>query len=426
MRALAAIGLALALIQTGVAWAEDNPPAPAFSDGGEENYEVVEAPAAAPYRQAFLAAHPDIREQRLDKRTGDDGGPALRLTRLWSAPDGFLMEVEGLPRPGNANSAVMRRDTLAVIEKVGGRRDLREFSGGQELRDPKGGSAIVVRPGDVVYLLFEPVNDAFPFRLIHRLPAGGIHDYFGWLDPNFRQRYDEAYAKATTPEGMKDFIVAFARNDPDGRVPQVFLALVQRMRDQKTFEGYYNAYLLMQEANDLRMASKLARTADHQAKIEHMGVATLVDKSRLLTLSVTPRATSTSENEGSCWMFCRYNFEAARPVRGTLAVGLNPRAPVKLRYGRYRVSFDANAYLPRTENRRSNWMGNRDGPSDQRLSETITVELSPPNYSARVDYDLGGVVLAFFQRGSAGGYEAHWATGSAEVTVAFKSMELLP
>ncbi|MEW5995497.1 MAG: hypothetical protein AB1744_14030, partial [Candidatus Zixiibacteriota bacterium] len=312
-----------------------------------------------------------------------------------------------------------------VVESTGTTRSLRAFSGGQELRDPKGGSAILVRPGDTVYLLFEPVDDAHPFKLKHFLESGGSYDYFGALDPRFRERYDDAYAKATTPEGMKDFIVTFARNDPDGRVPQVFLKLIQLMRAQDTFEGYYTAYLLLQDPNDLRLASRLARTVEHQTKIEHMAIATLADKSRLLSLSVTPKSASTSENEGGCFLFCRYNFTATRPVEGTISVGLSPRPPIKLRHGRYRVTFNASFHLPRSENRRSNYMGNYDGPDDQSASRDIVVELRPPDYKATANYSLGNATIAFFQRGSAGGYEAHWATGNATVTVSFKSMELM-
>jgi len=393
-----------------------------------ENIQVIDADPSLALLNKFMKANPRAREHDFDlPSTGINGGqgPALSLRHIWVGTSGTLVEVRGLSRSDKPNSAVMRRDTLVLVDRNGIASHLLDLSGAQELRDPRGGSAIVVHPGDTVYLLFNKINDYLPFGMKHSVDSGGTVDYFGVLDPRFRERYDEAYKQATTPDKMKDFIVEFARNDPGGHVREVFTKLIGLMRAQETFEGYYNSYLLLQDSNDLRHASRLARNDDHKAKIEHMAVATLVDKSRLIDFSVTPAQSVTDENEGSCWMACNYNFSARRPIKGVVSVQLNKKSPITLRHGNYRVTFSADVFVPRTEQRRSAWLGNRDGESNLRWSQDVVVELRPPSYRGAVDYDLGAAQLAFFQRGSMGGYEAHWSTGDPQVTFSYKQMELV-
>lgn len=398
-------------------------------DASSNDVQVVDASPAKAFLNQFLNDNPAPRQYSYDTVfTNKDsaGEPALQLKRIWVGNSGALVEVLGLPRTGKKTSAVIRRDTLAIESIKGGSYDLKTFAGAQELRDPRGGSAIVVYPGDTAYLLFAPINDYYPFKIRHVIDSGNVYDYFGILDPRFRERYDNAFREAVTPEKMKDFIVEFAKNDPDNRVRGVFVNLIGLMRAQNTFEGYYHTYLLLQDPNDLRMASKLARNNDHKAKIEHMAVATLVDKSRLIKFSLNPVQAATYNDEASCFMFCKYNFSALRPIKGNLTVKLSDKPVIKLAHGSYRVTFSASAFVPRIEQRRSAWLGDRDGESNLSWTKDVMLELRPPDYQGSVAYDLGNAKLTFFQRGSMGGYEAHWPTGDPEVKFTFKSMELIP
>lgn len=412
-----------AAVASAMAQAEANRPVEA------DGLEVIKAGPGQALRSRFLAENPDARQHAFDLSTSAAGsaGAALRLTSVWAGRGGTLVQITGLPRPGKPNSAVMRHDTLALRAAGPTAKSARllEFAGAQELRDPRGGSAIVVKEGDTVYLLFEPIDDYRPFRLQHALDGGGVHDYFDTLDPRWRDRYDDAYRAATSPEKMKDFIVAFARNDPDNRVREVFVRLIGLMRQQNTFEGYYNAYLLLQEPADLKQASRLAHSSEHKAKIEHMAVATLADKSRLIDFTLSPDRTASSSHEGGCWMGCKYNFSLIRPIKGSISVQLNPRSPIKLTQGHYRLVLNAAVFVPRTENRRSNWEGNYDGENNQNSNKQIVIELHPPNYRASVNYELEPASLAFFQRGSAGGYKGVWSIGDPKVTFSYQSMELI-
>jgi len=389
--------------------------------------EIIEANTTSALLDRFLAEHPNARKHTFALKSIDHsaGGPAIELKNIWADESATLALVVGLHREGNDKSAVMRRDTLSLVDSKGHWHHLLEFSGAQEIRDVRGGSAIIIHPSDQTYLLFEAVDDYHPFTMRHSVESLGELDYFGKLDPRFQNRYDDAYHAAVTPEKMKDFIVEFARNDPDNRVRGVFVKFIQLMRAQNSFEGYYHAYLLLQDPADLKAASKLARTTEHKAKVEHMAVTTLLDKSRLFTLSVKPNKTRAEESRGSCLLLCNYNFTAKRPVTGTITVALNPNSPIILQYGTYKVSFSGRVFVPRKGQRRSNWTGNFDGDKNESWSNDIVVKFSPPYRTQTINYNLGDVTLAFFQRGSAGGYEALWTTGDPQVTIAYQGVELV-
>lgn len=374
----------------------------------------------------FLHTYPNARKHQFNQLSVgyENGGAALALKAMWVAEGGVLVEVEGLARSGRVNSSVIRRDTLVLSNDIDS-SELLAFSGAEELRDPRGGSAIVIKAGNTAYLQFEPFDDYSPFFMSYHLDGYGDQLIFENIDPRFRERYDTMYKQADTPAKIKDFIVSFSKNDPDKRVREMFAKLIGMMRAQKTFEGFYNAYILIQDPHDLREASKLARNEEHKAQVENMAVVTLADKSRLFEIGLTPEATRSNSFEGGCWLFCKYNMTLARPIKGVLSVRLNPRSPIRLRYGRYRVTFNATVEVPRIGHRRSGVLGDYDGRSNQLIEKAIAVDLEYPSYSAKVDYNLGAAELAFFQRGSSGGYEAHWSDADIRVTFTYGKMELI-
>ena len=66
----------------------------------------------------------------------------------WVGPNGALLEMVGLPREGVKHSAVARRDCASsTVRTADVRRNVRAFEGVAELRDRRGGSALVVAPG---------------------------------------------------------------------------------------------------------------------------------------------------------------------------------------------------------------------------------------------------------------------------------------
>lgn len=411
-------------------FAQNNlPPSASASDDSE----VIAPDTKQELIAKFMAINPDAHLHVLNMLTNgyadsaEKGG--LRLNRLWVGSGGTLLEIEGLPVTGRTASAVIRQDTFQLINK-GGIARLQGFEGASQLKDRRGGGAIVLKPYEKLLALFDPVDDAYPMRLQHVVTNSQPYVYFDAIDPHFKKRYTAGYqvalAPTATPEQMKDFLVEFASNDPENKAKEVFLKLINAMRAQKTFEGYYNAYLLIQDPEDARKASALARTDEHRIKIENMAVATLADKNRLFDFDLRINPTSTNSSEGGCWMACKYNFKANRALSGQLNVRLQPSSPIKLKQASYKVAFAAHIEMPRWKIRESFWLGNFNGSNDVSYDQNVVVTVTPPNYSASVPVQLGSLEVAFFQRGSAGGYEGAWATDNATVQLKITSVELLP
>ena len=233
--------------------------------------ERVDANTAREIVRKFQLENPSRREFSPNRASQgydeDDSKPALKLDKVAVGPAGVLMELTGLARSRNTVSAVMRRDTLRLRNSRGLTSALMAFEGVTELRDRRGGSALIVSPGDKLYLLFDKFDDYFAFSISHVNRDGRESVYFE-LDPRFDERYEAMYSAANTPNGMKEFVVEFARNDPKGRVLPVFSKLIGQMRAQGSFEGYHTAYQLMGEPRDYAGMQRTAVSAAHREVME--------------------------------------------------------------------------------------------------------------------------------------------------------------
>lgn len=390
--------------------------------------ETIKATTSRLLLQRFNAENSNIRVHELHKTANDHkenlSSPALKLERIYVGENSTLLEILGLNRQGNKTSAVIRSDTFGIRESSGDFHKNIAHEGVTELRDRKGGVALVVNSGETLFVLTGPINDLNSFSVEHTSWGDKPFTYFDNIDPRFQERYQKRYDEAVTPEKMKDFIVEFSKNDPDGKVREVFVTLIKKMRKQKTFEGYYNAYLLMQDPEDASMASSLARTKQHEAMMEHIAVATLRDKGRLIDFDLQLDSTYTKDNEGSCMMFCEYYFTATRKITGTLKVRRKSNAPIKLQHGTYKLTFSVSGLLPRYKKQRSRWVGNVDAQDNNTIKKEVSVILRPPNYTENLSTKIGSFDIAFFKRGSAGGYTAIWANGDGKITVTLKNVEL--
>lgn len=381
----------------------------------------------------FLRDNPRARQHKLglvsEAFTEDPSNPALRLERVFVGPKGTLLEIVGLSRVGRPDSAVIAYSSLRLIDFEKNEHLPVAFKGVGTVRDKRGEVALVVRPGERLYLLMAPIDDFRPFALAYMGADLQFSRYFDEIDPRYRERYDtlatRALASAATPEQMRDFLVEFARDDPERKAPQVFLALINKMRAQNTFEGFYNAYLLIQDPNDAKAAFRLSRTDGQRAQMENIAVATLVDASRLFEMQFQVMPGSTSSGEGPCVLPCSSNFRASRTLSGSLALKVRAaEAPLKLRHGSYKVTFDTELVVPRWLLRDSALHGKADQRSDDIRKGNVTLTLRPPDYSAAVNFEFGKFDIALFERGAGGGYTAYWADGEARATVKMRSVEL--
>lgn len=429
-----------------ISWAQSPPPslsniAPSagvpkqgssVQDNKEDDVQTIAPDTRRELLMKFQALNHNAREHVLNMPMNayadTTDAPGLRLNRMWVGGSGALLEIEGLPVGGRAASAVIREDTLTLVYSNGS-TVLQAFEGATQLKDRRGGSAIVVKPGEKMLALFGPGDDSRPMRLQHIGRDGRPYVYFENIDPRFRERYaisvKAALDPAATPEQMKDFLVEFAKNDPDGKAREVFLKLINAMRSRNTFEGYYNAYLLIQDPEDARKASQLARSDEHRAMMENIAVAALADKNRLINFDFRLTPTSTTSNEGSCWIFCRYNFTASRPLIGAVTLKLQPSNPIKPKIGTYKVTLAAQIQMPRRKIQDSQWIGNYDGPDNFITTQDVNIILAPPHYVASQTVNFANLPVAFFERGSAGGFTGIYATGNAQIQLQLKSVELV-
>jgi hypothetical protein len=210
----------------------------------------------------------------------DESRPALRLDHVWVSDNEMLFAISGLPRKRNSLSAIMRRDTLQIKNSKGEASFLRDFEGVTELRDRRGGSALVVSPGDILYLLFGKIDDFSAYTLFHVNRDGRTSTYFDAIDPRFRERYDSMFSAATTPDAMKDFLVEFSRNDPDGRVLPMFSRLISQMRSQNTFQAFRVAYTLLGEPRDYEAMKRTAVTGADRSILEKIEAEILAEAKR--------------------------------------------------------------------------------------------------------------------------------------------------
>lgn len=400
----------------------------------DQSIETIPADTSKVILKSFKAANPEHKEYLInlvsEAYAEDPSNPALKLNKMWVGKGGTLLEITGLPRSGQSKSATMAPDSIRLVNlKTRQSAGLEAFDGVQQVLDRRGSKALVLKPGDTMYLLMGVIDDYQPHSLEFLGWDNQRGQYFDRIDPRFKDRYLDAYRAASgpsaTPESMKEFLVEFAKNDIDKKAPEVFMALIQRMRNQKTFEGYYQAYLLLQDPADAKAAYRLVRNDADRTKMEYLAVSTLQDKSRLLNLSARLNASSTQSDEGGCLMFCKYNFTASRKVSGQLTVSAKRSgSPIKLKMGTYRVHFDVETRLPRWKIEKA-WHGNTDSQSDYNSTSTLSVLLAPPNYTATINHTFANWDVTFFQRGSVGGYTAIWATGDGQVRLRFKSMELV-
>jgi hypothetical protein len=381
----------------------------------------------------FQRDNPRARQHKLglvsEAFTEDPSNPALRLERVLVGPKGTLLEIVGLNRVGRPDSAIIAYASLRLIDFDKTEHAPIAFRGVGTVRDKRGDVALVVKPGDRLYLLMPTIDDFRPFALAYLGADLQFSRYFDEIDPRYRERYDtlaaRALANTATPEQMRDFLVEFARDDPERKAPQVFLALINKMRAQNTFEGFYNAYLLLQDPADAKAAFQLSKTDAQRAKMENIAVATLADKGRLLDMQFQVQPGSTSSGEGQCMLPCSSNFRASRTFGGNLILkARGGDSPIKLRHGTYKVTFDTELIVPRWLLRDSALHGKADQRSDDVRKGKVTVTLRPPDYAAAVNFEFGKFDIALFERGAGGGYTAYWADGEPRAIVKMRSVEL--
>lgn len=393
-------------------------------------------------RQQFLADNPGARvhELNLPMNASDEAeaAPALVLERMIVGSNGTLVEIRGLPTAARRVSAVMNFNSLKITNDKGASAVLGSVQGAEQLRDKRGQQAILVRPNVSIQLLFFAMDDTRPMKIEHLNERGMPFVYFEKIDPRFKERYNTAYAKTqpsdASPEDLKDFLVEFAKNDPDGKSKEVFLKLINAMRAQNTFEGFYNAYLLIQEPIDGNRAWALAKTNEQKAKVEHIAITALVDKNRLIDFDFQLRETKpTGGEESNSGMFgATFSFlmgkdairRASKEIAGVLTASLKPDRPIPLVYGNYRFRFALTAVVPRFQSAQG-FTVTPTGTFDVVLKNSTNLQLSSGSTRATTNVSVGRMDIAYLDRGMAGGYTARYVSSDGKVEVKLLGVDII-
>ena len=109
-------------------------------DTADEGLQTIAADTSRSIVKQFKADNPDAREHKLEvvseAFTEDKSNPALKLERLWVGGKGTLLEIAGLPRQGQPNSAAIAPETLRLTNlKTGQAASLLAFEGVAQVLD---------------------------------------------------------------------------------------------------------------------------------------------------------------------------------------------------------------------------------------------------------------------------------------------------
>ena len=203
------------------------------------------------------------------------------------------------------------------------------------------------------------------------------------------------------------------------KIKSKYLSIV---RSKHSFDGFFEAYKLFKNVDDLKYALKLAKTAEQKAKIEKIVFKNIKNKSTLVDVRLVSQDSYTGYDKNSGGMFTKYSLLGKLHIKSKIGVIWNKSSPFQPVYGTYKVLVKLLVVAPRYMQRRSNWVGNADTNDDISVERTLSVKLNAEKMQDIRNYDLGSVVTTFFERGSAGGFTAKWLRDNAYVKV--KAVEI--
>lgn len=198
--------------------------------------------------------------------------------------------------------------------------------------------------------------------------------------------------------------------------------LVLLYRKENTFDGFFGAYKLYSNVNDVKYALYLAKTAEQKAKIEKVVFKNIKNKSALINVKLISEDSYTDYDEDEGGMFTKYSLSGKLHITSKIKVSWNEDSPFQPVYGTYKVLVKLLVVAPRYLQRRSNWVGNADENNDATQERTFSIKLNAKKMKETKSYDLGSIVTTFFERGSAGGFTAKWLRDNAYVKI--KSIQI--
>lgn len=189
--------------------------------------------------------------------------------------------------------------------------------------------------------------------------------------------------------------------------------LIKLYRQQNNFKGYLLAYKLLSKKSDGEKALDKAHSSLEKAKLEKAVFDNIKSKESLVNSSISSVGASYSEDEFSGTMFSKYSLYAMIYPEGKVGVEFINFLPYTPKFGIYQVVVEISCIVPRQEQLRSNWLGNKDAKKDVKTTSSVVLTLKPPYKKVSEVFHGKKTDFVYFNRGSAGGFTAKWPSENA-------------
>jgi hypothetical protein len=195
----------------------------------------------------------------------------------------------------------------------------------------------------------------------------------------------------------------------------------------RTAASYFRAFELTGRAKEGELALNSAQTQADRQKLEQL-VLQRSAPSAVFDINVNQVNSTTKSNDGSgsFLSFARYRLSTFSLSYGTIAIKPNPRSPIQLGAGAYKIKIETTGVAPVQYMRESQWQGSDNSQRVASESKSHEVIVQPPSYSATINPLLADVETAMVQRGMMGGVSAHMINGPIEISYRITSIEAVP
>lgn len=230
-------------------------------------------------------------------------------------------------------------------------------------------------------------------------------------------RYKRDLKKAIELSGEKELKELLSLDLGQKYLQNIKTKYLKILRSKDDFVSYILAYETSNGESDLIKASLKAKNKTQIAKIEKIIFQKIRSKEGLVDISLSldkPTYDSSSSSGGFGSVSTRYGYTY---ITGKLNVKFHQNLPFNPQCGIYKIIVKLKINIPRHKRLRSKWLGNQDVNDDINIYKNITIKLKPPYRKISKTFSTDGITLAYFDRGSMGGYTAKWPTGDAHVKV---------
>lgn len=274
---------------------------------------------------------------------------------------------------------------------------------------------------DRIYqLLVSNNNEEFLFQYLRdKKTVIGYVDAFKYSKNIQDIRNADNLAVTNTDKLLVEKVLSSNLNEKDEEQKAL---LIKIYRNKNNIDSYIKAYNLSKNKNDLRKSYEFAKNSEEKAKIEKLVFESLQNKDGLIHVEMNLEKATFDDKQTNGGMFSKATIYGYVYPRGNVSIRLNNNLPYQPTYGIYNVKLTFKTEIPRNYQLRSSWLGNKDKTDDISIDDIVEFQLKPPYNKLSKDFYFEGKTIAYFDRGSQGGYTAIWPSDDAKVSL--KNVEI--